>query len=88
MTKNLYNIHTEKYLDLIERFMFYLTTHKSDLELPQKANIVIFDVDDKNFSTYSLRVLKNLKDRREKNIVEVTRTGSKVLPWKVSRAIY
>lgn len=85
--QNYYLRHTEKYLDLLELFMTYLTVHKTELEIPQKANIVIFDASDRKFSKYSLRVLKNLISKGERNIVEVTRTGIRPIPWRISKTI-
>ena len=85
--KTNYYQYTDKYLDLLEKFMFYSNAYKSNIDIPNKANIVIFDDGDKIFSTYSLKVLRNLRNKGEKNIVEVTRTGSKIVPWRISKAL-
>lgn len=85
--QNIYLRHTQKYLDLLERFMSYITVYKTNLVIPNKANIVIFDATDRGFSDYGLRVLNKLKERNEKNIVEVTKTGSKIMPWKIAQTI-
>lgn len=84
---NLYFKYTERYLNLLENFMNYITVHKTDLKLPSKANIIIFDAKDKELSEYSLRVLNHLMKKKEKNIVEVTKTGSKTVPWRISKSL-
>lgn len=87
MTRSDYIQHTDKYLGLLEKFMLYLNVYKPNVELPNKANIVIFDTTDKKFSNYSLKMLQKLIKKQEQNIVEVTRTGSKVIPWRISKTI-
>jgi hypothetical protein len=82
-----YYLFTSRYLDLLEKFMFYMTNYKTNFELPNRSNIVFFDDNDRDFSNYSLKVLNRLKDRKETNIIEVTRTGSKTRPWRVASTL-
>jgi len=84
--RDIYFKHTEKYLDLLEGFMNYITTYRTDITIPDQANLVFFDAKDINFSNYSLNILKKLIQKNEKNIVEVTKTGSKTIPWRVSQS--
>ena len=83
---DIYLKHTEKYLDLLEGFMNYITIYRTDITIPDQANLVFFDAKDNNFSNYSLNILKKLLNKNEKNIVEITKTGSKAIPWRVSQS--
>ncbi len=86
MTQTIYHSHKDKYLDLFEKFMTYISVYKTDVEIPKNANIVMFDYGDENFSRYSVTVRQRLRSKN-KHVVEVTRTGSKDLPWMISAAL-
>lgn len=82
-----YNKFVLKYMDLMEGFMNYLTIHRSDISFPDQSTIVFFDAKDRKFSDYSLRVLKKEISQKNRDVVEVTKTWSKTMPWRVSVAV-
>ena len=78
-------LYTDKYLKLLEAFTAYFNIYKSNLDLPRNANIIIFDSTDSEFSTNSLKKLNYLIKKKDTNIVEVTKTGSRSIPWRISK---
>lgn len=84
--KTVYFKHSEKYLKLVGQFFNYVSLYKLDTltNLPKEANIVVFDENDKELSTYSYYLLKKLMVNKTPNIVQVRKTGEKKLPWEIS----
>jgi hypothetical protein len=85
MTKVQYNKHQDKYLSLFEKFMDYVSLYNTNINIPKNAHLVFYDSDDAEFSKYTLSVIDRLVKQDTKNIVEVTKTGWKQRPWRVSK---
>jgi hypothetical protein len=78
----------KEYLELFERFMNYLTLYKSDVALPHNASIIFFDQHNDKLSKYSLWLQSKLLEKDPKTpIIEVTKTGSKRIPWRIAQNI-
>ncbi|HVA96486.1 MAG TPA: DUF5647 family protein [Candidatus Acidoferrales bacterium] len=87
--KTVYYKHSKKYLSLVGQFLNYLTLYKLDYltNLPKEANLVVFDENDKELTSYSYYLLKKMMENKTPNIVEVRKTGEKKLPWEISMPI-
>jgi hypothetical protein len=78
--------YTDKYMDMMVNFMFYLNSNGKEQVIPNKSNLIFFDANDGDFSQKSLKIMKN-QMKIKKDVVEITKTGDKDCPWKISQAI-